>query len=106
MADDIARTIRPDDTGAMQSGNGMLDNTGGMHAVETTVRADKMPQGSPAIPADVTVRANPAAIQSSQQPVGESFVLKGDVYHQVKILSDNTGEAQIFLVKKEGEQDE
>lgn len=106
MADDIARTIRPDDTGAMQSGNGMLDITGGMHAVDTTVRADKMPQGSPAIPADVTVRANPAAIQPSQQSVGESFVLKGDVYHQVKILSDNTGEAQIFLVKKEGEQDE
>ena len=35
-----------------------------------------------------------------------TFNLKGDTYEQISTLSDNSGEAQVFLVRKKGEADE
>ena len=46
---------------------------------------------------DVTVR--PGSAPSQESSGGDvDFVLKGRVYHSIKCLSDNSGEAQVFLV--------
>ena len=37
-------------------------------------------------------------------PVNNVFNLRGDEYEQVSVLSENTGEAQVFLVKKDGKE--
>lgn len=37
-----------------------------------------------------------------EEPQGETFLLKGEYYTNVQCLSENTGEAQVFLVKKDG----
>ena len=34
----------------------------------------------------------------------ETFEIKGNIYRKIKCLSDNSGEAQVFLVEKEGQQ--
>ena len=39
-----------------------------------------------------------------QEMAGESFLLKGDRYTKVSCLSDNSGEAQIFLVTRDGKE--
>jgi hypothetical protein len=50
---------------------------------------------------DMTLRQD----NQSQQTGGEvEFLLKGRLYHSIKCLSDNSGEAQVFLV--EGEEGE
>ena len=36
--------------------------------------------------------------------VNNVFNLRGDEYEQVSVLSENTGEAQVFLVKKDGKE--
>ena len=73
-ADNGDSTIRPDTTDA-------------------TLRPDNM---------DATIRPEK---QSSPNKGGDvEFLLKGRIYHNVKCLSDNSGEAQVFLV--EGEEGE
>lgn len=43
--------------------------------------------------------------QPAQQNVNEdSFVLKGNKYRKIRCLSDNSGEAQVFLVEKDGQE--
>ena len=67
----------------------------------TTVRVDA-PQANKAS-GDVTVR--PGSTGASAKSSIADFVLKGRVYHGIKCLSDNSGEAQVFLVEgEEGEQ--
>ena len=51
---------------------------------------------------DGTVRTN-ALASDSGQVMEDSFVLKGISYRNVNILSDNSGEAQVFLVENNGE---
>ena len=49
-----------------------------------------------------TVRAD--VVQSMETSVDEDFfVLKGEEYRKVQSLSNNTGEAQVFLVERNGE---
>lgn len=40
----------------------------------------------------------------TDEPDTPTFVLKGDEYEQVTCLSDSSGEAQVFLVKKDGQE--
>ena len=51
---------------------------------------------------DGTVRTDGMAAEGGQV-VEDSFVLKGISYRNVNILSDNSGEAQVFLVENNGE---
>ena len=39
----------------------------------------------------------------TMQPAGETFLLGNDVYQKVETLSDHSGEAQVFLVRRNGE---
>ena len=69
-------------------------------AVTTTIRVDAPQSGAAG---DITVRSGEQAPQ--EKGAGTEFVLKGRVYRSIKCLSDNSGEAQVFLVEgEEGEQ--
>jgi serine/threonine protein kinase len=52
---------------------------------------------------DGTVRADKQAIQQDNVN-DDSFLLKGVKYRNIQCLSDNSGEAQVFLVEKDGEE--
>ena len=71
---------------------------------ESTLRPDSSLSRSVSIskPMDGTVRTN-ALASDSGQVMEDSFVLKGISYRNVNILSDNSGEAQVFLVENNGE---
>lgn len=58
---------------------------------------------STSIGLDGTVRADNSSMQ--QESVNDnSFLLKGVRYRNIQCLSDNSGEAQVFLVEKDGEE--
>ena len=65
--------------------------------VTTTIRVGAPQTGAPAN-GETTIRPG-----SGPKEKGGSvdFVLKGRAYHSVKCLSDNSGEAQVFLVKSD-----
>ena len=68
--------------------------------VATTIRV-----GTPQVGlsgGDATIR--PGGGPSVEKGAAADFVLKGKVYHSVKCLSDNSGEAQVFLVESDGEE--
>lgn len=79
--DHIDSTLRPSSLDAALSSTGVPST----HLnIEGTVRAD--------------------GVQTMDTNVDEDFfVLKGDKYRKVQSLSDNTGEAQVFLVEHNGE---
>ena len=53
-------------------------------------------------PIDGTARAD-GVVASIEDVSDESFILKGLNYRRVSVLSDNSGEAQVFLVERDGE---
>ena len=55
------------------------------------------------LPLDGTARVNGVMAQP-EEVSGDFFVLKGVNYRKVRCLSDNSGEAQVFLVEKDGEE--
>ncbi len=68
--------------------------------VTSTIRVDN-PQSSSAN-GDITVR--PGATATNDKNGATDFVLKGRVFRCIKCISDNSGEAQVFLVSSdEGE---
>lgn len=69
-----------------------------------TLRPDtSLPQSvSSAQPVESTVRTDGIAADSGEV-AEDSFVLKGISYRNVNVLSDNSGEAQVFLVENNGE---
>ena len=73
-------TIRPDD--------------------DTTMRPATVEPEAPSI--DGTARAD-GAIASNDDVKEDNFILKGLNYRRVSVLSDNSGEAQVFLVERDGE---
>ncbi|MBQ7420376.1 MAG: protein kinase [Prevotella sp.] len=46
----------------------------------------------------------PGSSEPVQSSVASDFIIKGKVYHCIKCLSDNSGEAQVFLVECGGEE--
>ncbi len=83
-------------------------------AAERTIVVGKMPQADNALTPDAPVDAADTTLRSVRTPEpsqkgndmpqpAESFFLKGEAYELVKCLSDNSGEAQVFLVKHGGE---
>jgi len=88
MAEDNLKTIRPDEAAAADRTmhiNSVLKTDEG--AMEQTLRPDAL-SGAPMT----------ASVQT--------FLLKGDVYEHVKTLSESSGEAQVFLVRRAGEEKE
>ena len=53
-------------------------------------------------PIDGTARAD-GVVADNEDVSDESFILKGLNYRRVSVLSDNSGEAQVFLVERDGE---
>ena len=67
-----------------------------------TIRVDS-PQRTSSVNNEITVRPESAAM-NEKNGSNTDFVLKGKVYHCIKCISDNSGEAQVFLVSSdEGE---
>ncbi len=64
--------------------------------VTSTIRVDS-PQHTIATPTgnETTIRPDAAPLEKGG---GSDFVLKGHAYRSIKIISDNSGEAQVFLV--------
>ena len=52
---------------------------------------------------DTTMRSSEPMADPTMTCDGDSFVLKGEKYRNVECLSDNSGEAQVFLVEKDGQ---
>ena len=91
MAEDFIKTIRPDTADA--------DSDRTMHiGVQPRVAAD-----------DVERTLRPTVTASTNRPKGnasKTFNLKGEIFELVRTLSENTGEAQVFLVKRADEERE
>jgi hypothetical protein len=91
MAEDFLKTIRPD----------AADADG-----DRTMHIDPQPRAA-AADDDRTLR--PAVTASTNRPKDDArktFNLKGDIFELVTTLSENTGEAQVFLVRRADEERE
>jgi serine/threonine protein kinase len=64
------------------------------------------PAKGAAAPLDRTLRPPTDGIPKEQPAAAKLFYLKGDCYELVRTLSQTSGEAQVFLVKRQGESDE
>ena len=76
--------------------------------MDQTIRTIRTPEQN-----NSTIRVAPAAGDKTYRPgssepvqsnASNDFILKGKVYHCIKCLSDNSGEAQVFLVESDGQQ--
>lgn len=74
------------------------------HEDQTLRPEAMMPQMTEDIQVSVegTMRTDGMAVQD-EQTMEDSFILKGVTYRKVSVLSDNSGEAQVFLVENEGD---
>ena len=92
---DLGGTVRPANLdGTMRPAN--LDGTMRPASLDGTIRVTSASLSG-------TVRADKQTPQ--QEDVNDnSFMLKGVSYRNVQCLSDNSGEAQIFLVEKDGKE--
>ena len=76
-------------------------------AGDMTVRPASMDQMDPSGSMDMTMRSttNPVQDDTDMQDVaGDYFVLKGVKYKNKQCLSENSGEAQVYLVERDGEE--
>ena len=76
-------------------------------AGDMTVRPAAMDQVTSSGAMDMTVRstAEPEQIDTDMDDVaGDYFVLKGVKYKNKQCLSENSGEAQVYLVERNGEE--
>ena len=92
MADDNLTTIRPTDQAQK-------------FAPDSTMHINKPVQDS-AKETDRTIRPENKEDLASLGKGVKTFVLKGDIYELVNTLSESSGEAQVFLVKRTGEDSE
>ena len=95
--DGTVRPANPD--GTVRPAN--LDGTLRPANLDGTVRVTSAVSTS--LGMDGTVRADKQAIQQDNVN-DDSFLLKGVKYRNIQCLSDNSGEAQVFLVEKDGEE--
>jgi serine/threonine protein kinase len=94
MADDNLTTIRPADQ--VQK-----------FAPDSTMHIDAKPKQNQAVVADTTIRpSGNSRTQAVENTDVKTFVLKGDTYELINTLSESSGEAQVFLVKRVGEESE
>ena len=97
-------TVRPNNNNIMDdavAGDSTMRPTGMDGTLRPTTLDGVMPSSE--LPLDGTARANGETIQR-EEISGDFFVLKGNKYRKLRCLSDNSGEAQVFLVEKDGEE--
>ena len=101
MDDVTLRTLRPGDSAGFPAGN---TNTVTGKSSNDTPDLNKTivaPNGD-GIHGNISLSMRDGTNQTDGGIVdGVDFLLKGKVYHSEKCLSDNTGEAQVFLVKRD-----
>jgi len=95
ITDRTMRTLRPDAAQSMAPDDNKPE-------LDRTIVVQSMPDEQPdnGLQVQQTLRTDgmqPLA-ETMQQAVAECFNLKGELYSKVRCLSDNSGEAQIFLV--------
>jgi len=105
MQNDPHKTMRPEETTAPVVAPEAVMKPADDNTDQKTDRAMQVNNAPQAM--DITLR--PAGGQmhhgSDKVKTARTFVLKGETYEQVETLSENSGEAQVFLVrKKEGEE--
>ncbi len=101
------RTVRPAEGGnAMTIRPASQDMTMRPASQDMTMRGASqdmtMRGASNAHSGDGTFRGD-GGIANTDDLTENSFVLKGVSYHKVRSLSNNSGEAQVFLVERDGE---
>ena len=93
-------TIRPSNPdGTFRPAN--PDGTIRPSNLDGTIRVVK--EAAPSMGLDGTIRADKPERQQ-EEVHDNSFLLKGVKYRNVRCLSDNSGEAQVFLVEKDGKE--
>lgn len=99
MTDEILKTIRPDDQNNTPA-DIVADG-------ERTMHIDAMPKPEPVTAmTDKTLRPGNDPVAGETDKGTKTFVLKGDTYEMIDTLSESSGEAQVFLVRCIGEQQE
>lgn len=95
-------TIRPSDNdGTIRPAN--LDGTMRPASFDGTVRPSDM--NGTKRPSNLDGTFKTGGSMASQDEINENgFLLKGIQYRKIQCLSDNSGEAQVFLVEKDGEE--
>lgn len=95
MSDENIKTIRKQDVAAQQT----------TAEPDHTIRVANLPSAAPAEAEEKTLRPDANGQRLNAGEVVQTFNLKGDIYERVRTLSENSGEAQVFLVKRQGEED-
>ena len=96
-------TLRPSTIPGNVNPNAGDASTGGEGVTMRSPSAPSAPMGGMAPAGDTTMRPS-EPMKSSTTTMNDSdiFILKGEKYRNLECLSDNTGEAQVFLVDKDG----
>ena len=94
------RTIRPENLDSTVRSTD-IGGTVRPASLDGTIRVTNT--AAPSLGLDGTVRADNMYIQL-EDINDNSFLLKGVKYRNLQCLSDNSGEAQVFLVEKDGEE--
>lgn len=112
MENDIDITMRPVDGAGMMAAADVKMPPAGNSApqnADRTMRINDAHKTSSVVPPmDITLRPAAGQMLQGEQAMknARTFVLKGDTYEQVNTLSESSGEAQVFLVRKRGEEEE
>ena len=89
-----------DDKTIIPTGDMTLDTTLATDSLDVTSHFDPKLEVTGRLDDDDTTRRSEAAFNETIDD--ETFEIKGTTYRKLKCLSDNSGEAQVFLVENEG----
>ena len=92
-------TARPFDS----TKNGNIDKTRRQASNDGIGDATRRPSETSVTVTQMESTYRAGVVTQSDDVNGQSFVLKGVTYRNVQSLSDNSGEAQVFLVERNGE---
>ena len=92
-------TARPFDSNK----NGNIDKTRRQASNDGIGDATRRPSETSVTVTQMESTYRAGVVTKSDDVNGQSFVLKGVTYRNVQSLSDNSGEAQVFLVERNGE---
>jgi serine/threonine protein kinase len=90
--------------GHMPEPDQMMPEPDAMMPEPDAMMADQPMMADPQGAGDTTLRPDAAIETPAPRPAGEYFLLKGEDYLKKSCLSDNSGEAQVFLVEFEGKE--
>lgn len=75
-----------------------MDETIRKPDIGATIRVDAAPTNSKS---NIETTVRPGSVADDSQAGDGDFILKGRIYRGIKCLSDNSGEAQVYLVHGE-----